>query len=56
MEEFADTSNAIDALCDAWFGDDLDSECEFWNPKYEIEATKYKRWLSRLEAKENKNG
>lgn len=56
MEEFADTSNAIDALCDAWFGDDLDSECEFWNAKYEIEATKYKRWLSRLEAKENKNG
>ena len=56
MEEFADISNAVDALCDAWFGDDLDSECEFWNAKYEIEATKYKRWLSRLEAKENKNG
>lgn len=52
MEEFADISNAVDALCDAWFGDDLDSECEFWNAKYEIEATKYKRWLSRLEAKE----
>lgn len=56
MEEFADISNAVDALCDAWFGDDLDSECEFWNAKYEIEATKYKRWLSRLESKENKNG
>lgn len=55
MEEFADISNAVDALCDAWFGDDLDSECEFWNAKYEIEAAKYKRWLSRLEAKENKN-
>lgn len=52
MEEFADISNAVDALCDAWFGDDLDSECEFWNAKYEIEAAKYKRWLSRLEEKE----
>lgn len=52
MEEFADMSNAVTALCDAWFGDDLDSECEFWNAKYEIEAAKYKRWLSRLEEKE----
>lgn len=52
MEEFADISNAVDVLCDAWFGDDLDSECEFWNAKYEIEEAKYKRWLSRLEAKE----
>lgn len=52
MEEFADISNAVDALCDAWFGDDLDSEREFWDAKYEIEDTKYKRWLSRLEAKE----
>lgn len=56
MEEFADISNAVTALCDAWFGDDLDSEREFWDAKYEIENAKYKRWLSRLEAKENKNG
>lgn len=52
MEEFADISNAVTALCDAWFGDDLDSESEFWNAKHEIEEDKYKRWLSRLEAKE----
>lgn len=52
MEEFADISNAVDVLCDAWFGDDLDSECEFWKTKLEIEEAKYKRWLSRLEAKE----
>ena len=52
MEKFADISNAVDVLCDAWFGDDLDSEREFWNAKYEIEEAKYKRWLSRLEAKE----
>lgn len=56
LEEFADISNAVTALCDAWFGDDLDSECEFWNAKYEIEDAKYKRWLSRLEAKEQNNG
>lgn len=56
MEEFADISNAVTALCDAWFGDSLDSECEFWDAKFEIEDAKYKRWLSRLEAKENKNG
>lgn len=56
MEEFADISNAVTVLCDAWFGDDLDSECEFWNAKHEIEEAKCKRWLSRLEAKENKNG
>lgn len=55
MEEFADISNAVTALFDAWFGDDLDSESEFWNAKYEIEDAKYKRWLSRLEEKENKN-
>jgi hypothetical protein len=52
MEEFADISNAVNALCDAWFGDDLDSECEFWDAELEIEDAKYKRWLSRLEAKE----
>lgn len=52
MEEFADISNAVDALCDAWFGDDLDSESEFWNAEGEIETAKYKRWLSCLEAKE----
>lgn len=52
MEEFADISNAVKALCDAWFGDDLDSECEFWDAELEIEDAKYKRWLSRLEAKE----
>lgn len=52
MEEFADISNAVDVLCDAWFGDDLDPEREFWDAKYEIENAKYKRWLSRLEAKE----
>lgn len=56
IEEFADINNAADALCDAWFGDDLDSECEFWNAKHEIEDAKYKLWLSRLEEKENKNG
>lgn len=56
MEEFADISNAVTALCDAWFGDNLDSECEFWDAELEIEDAKYKRWLSRLEAKENKNG
>ena len=52
MEEFADISNAVTALCDAWFGDDLNSEREFWNAENEIETAKYKRWLSRLEAKE----
>ena len=31
MEEFADINNAVDALCDALFGDDLDSEREFWD-------------------------
>ena len=56
IEELADISNAVTALCDAWFGDDLDSEREFWDAKLEIENAKYKRWLSRLEAKENKNG
>lgn len=56
MEEFADISNAVTTLCDAWFGDSLDSECEFWDAEFEIEDAKYKRWLSRLEAKENKNG
>lgn len=56
MEEFADINNAVDALCDAWFGDDLDSEREFWDAECEIGITKYKRWLSRLEEKENKNG
>lgn len=52
LEEFADISNAINALCAAWFGDCLDSECEFWDAEFEIEDAKYKRWLSRLEAKE----
>ena len=52
MEEFSDISNAVTALCDAWFGDNLDSECEFWDAEREIEDAKYKRWLSRLEAKE----
>ena len=56
MEEFADISNAVTALCDAWFGDNLDSEREFWDAEREIEDAKYKRWLSRLEEKENKNG
>lgn len=56
MEEFADISNAVTDLCDAWFGDNLDSEREFWDAELEIEDAKYKRWLSRLEAKENKNG
>ncbi len=56
MEEFADISNAVTALCDAWFKDSLDSECEFWDAEQEIEDAKYKRWLSRLEEKENKNG
>lgn len=52
IEEFADISNGINSLCEAWFGDDLDSECEFWDAEREIEYAKYKRWLSRLEAKE----
>lgn len=52
IEEFADMSNGINSLCEAWFGDDLDSECEFWDAEHEIEYAKYKRWLSRLEAKE----
>jgi hypothetical protein len=52
IEEFSDISNAVTALCDAWFGDNLDSECEFWDAEREIEDAKYKRWLSRLEAKE----
>lgn len=52
IEEFADISNGINSLCEAWFGDDLDSECEFWDAELEIEYSKYKRWLSRLEAKE----
>lgn len=51
-EEIADINNAVKALCDAWFEDDLDSECEFWDAELEIEDAKYKRWLSRLEAKE----
>lgn len=52
IEELADINNAVKALCDAWFGYDLDSECEFWNAEQEIEDAKYKRWLSRLGAKE----
>lgn len=56
MEEFADINNAINALYDAWFGDDFNSEREFWDAEREIEDAKYKRWLSRLKAKENKNG
>ena len=52
MEEIADINNAVRALCNAWFGDDLDSESEFWNAECEIETVKYKRWLSRLEAKD----
>lgn len=56
IEEFADINNATNALFDAWFGDDFKSENEFWNAEQEIEDAKYKRWLSRLEAKENKNG
>lgn len=55
MEELADTSNAVAALCDAWFGDSRDSEREFWDAEHEIEYAKYKRWLSRLEAKERLN-
>lgn len=55
LEEFADISNAATALCDAWFKDALDSECEFWDAEQEIEYAKYKRWLSRLEAKEKSN-
>lgn len=56
MEEFADINNAADALCDVWFGNDFESEHEFWNAVQEITDNKYFRWLSRLEAKENKNG
>lgn len=55
MEEFADISNAVTTLCDAWFKDALDSECEFWDAEQEIEYAKYKRWLSRLGAKEQSN-
>ena len=56
MEELADVTNAIDALFDSWFGSNIKSENEFWDAELEIEESKYKRWLSRLEAKENKNG
>lgn len=56
MEEFADVTNAIDALLDSWFGANIKSESEFWDAELEIEDAKYKRWLSRLEAKENENG
>lgn len=56
MEEFADISNATSALCDAWFGNDFESENEFWDAVREIEDAKYKRWLSRLQAKEQNNG
>lgn len=52
MEEFADVINAIDALFDSWFGANIKSESEFWDAELEIEDAKYKRWLSRLEAKE----
>ena len=55
-EEIADVTNAIDALFDSWFGDDFKSENELWKAEQEIENAKYKRWLSRLEEKENKNG
>ena len=56
MEKFADVTNAIDALFDSWFGANIKSESEFWDAEREIEDAKYKRWLSRLEEKENKNG
>ena len=52
MEEIADINNVIRVLCDAWFGNDLDSECEFWDAVQEIADAKYNRWLSRLETKE----
>lgn len=52
MEELADVTNAIDALFDSWFGANIKSESEFWDAELEIEDAKYKRWLSRLEAKE----
>lgn len=52
IEELADINNAVKALCDAWFGYDLDSECEFWNAEQEIEDAKYNRWLHRLQDKE----
>lgn len=55
-EEIADVTNAIDALFDSWFGDDFKSENELWNAEQEIEYAKYKRWLSRLEVKEQNNG
>lgn len=55
-EEIADINNTVKVLCDAWFGYDIDSECKFWNAECEIEDAKYKRWLSHLESKENKNG
>lgn len=51
-EEIADVTNAIDALFDSWFGANIKSESEFWDAELEIEDAKYKRWLSRLEAKE----
>lgn len=45
-------TNAIDALFDSWFGANIESESEFWDAEREIEDAKRKRWLSRLEAKE----
>lgn len=55
-EEIADVTNALDALFDSWFGASIQSESEFWDAELDIENDKYKRWLSRLEAKEQDNG
>lgn len=51
-EEIADVTIAIDVLFDSWFGVSIESESVFWDAEREIEDAKYKRWLSRLEAKE----
>lgn len=51
-EEIADVTNALNSLFESWFGNGKDIENEFWDAELDIENDKYKRWLSRLEAKE----
>lgn len=41
MEEFADIGNAVTVLCDAWFGDNLDSKFEFWYEEHALSDTRH---------------
>lgn len=52
LEEFADVLNCINAYC----SDDDFVFHKFTTNAIKIRHKKYARWLSRLEAKENKNG